>query len=88
MRYWGWLAWLLSPTYRRRFAANSAQAGYAFDEVAAPPLAMPGAHGRRAAAPAGSKTPRSIAPIGAEVVEATWARGEGIVFLTPHLPAA
>ena len=23
----GWLAWLLSPTYRRRFAANSAQAG-------------------------------------------------------------
>ncbi len=29
----GWLAWLLSPTYRRRFAANSAQAGYAFDEV-------------------------------------------------------
>ena len=24
---------MISPTYRRRFAANSAQAGYAFDEV-------------------------------------------------------
>ena len=29
----GWLAFLLSPTYRRRFLANAAQAGYAFADV-------------------------------------------------------
>ena len=31
----GWLSWLLSPTYRRRFAQNAAQAGYAFGQVRA-----------------------------------------------------
>jgi KDO2-lipid IV(A) lauroyltransferase len=29
----GWLTWLLSPTYRRRFAENARQAGYRFAEV-------------------------------------------------------
>ena len=79
----GWLAWLLSPTYRRRFAANSAQAGYAFDEVS-PAI---GHAGRMV-----TELPRlwlKDTPVnhthGAEVVEAAWARGKGIVFLTPHL---
>ena len=31
----GWLIWLLSPTYRRRFAQNAAQAGYVFGQVRA-----------------------------------------------------
>ena len=31
----GWVTWALSPTYRRRFAANAAQAGYGFAQVRA-----------------------------------------------------
>lgn len=79
----GWLAFLLSPTYRRRFLANARQAGYAFAQV------------RRAVAEAGklvAETPRlwfgSPAPVhwdGAELIEALRAQGRGIVFLTPHL---
>ena len=79
----GWLAWLLSPTYRRRFAANSAQAGYSFEQVSS----AIGHAGRMVA-----ELPRLWlkdtavnAVHGAEVVEAAWARGKGIVFLTPHL---
>jgi KDO2-lipid IV(A) lauroyltransferase len=79
----GWLAFLLSPTYRRRFLANARQAGYAFAQV------------RRAVAEAGKlvlETPRLWfgAPVpvhwdGAELIEALRAQGRGIVFLTPHL---
>jgi len=29
----GWLAFLASPTYRRRFLANAAQAGYGLGQV-------------------------------------------------------
>jgi Kdo2-lipid IVA lauroyltransferase/acyltransferase len=79
----GWLAFLLSPTYRRRFLANAAQAGLRFAQV------------RRAVAEAGklvAETPRlwfgAPAPVrweGAELIEALRAQGRGIVFLTPHL---
>ena len=79
----GWLAFLGSPTYRRRFLSNAAQAGYGFATV------------RRAVAEAGkllAETPRlwfgSMPRIhweGAELVEAARAAGRGIVFLTPHL---
>ena len=79
----GWLAFLLSPIYRRRFLANAAQAGYGFAEV------------RAAVAEAGkllAETPRlwfGAAPRvqweGAEAIEAVRAEGRGIVFLTPHL---
>ena len=31
----GWVAFVASPTYRRRFLANSALAGYAFGDVRA-----------------------------------------------------
>lgn len=79
----GWLAWLCSPTYRRRFAANSAQAGYSFAQV----RAAVGHAGRMVA-----ELPRlwlTRTPVnavhGAEVVEAAWAKGKGILFLTPHL---
>lgn len=79
----GWLAFLLSPTYRRRFVANAAQAGYGFAAV------------RRAVGEAGrlvAETPRlwfgAPAPVqweGEAAVEAARAAGRGIVFLTPHL---
>lgn len=79
----GWLAWAFSPTYRRRFAANSQQAGYSFGQV----KAAVGHAGRMVA-----ELPRlwlRETPVnalhGAEVVEQAWAKGKGILFLTPHL---
>lgn len=79
----GWLAYALSPTYRRRFLANAAQAGYGFAQV------------RRAVAEAG-KMVAEVPPLwfgalpdvqweGAESIAALRAQGRGIVFLTPHL---
>ena len=79
----GWLAWACSPTYRRRFAANSRQAGYRFAQV----RAAVGHAGRMV-----TELPRLWlrdtavnAVHGAEVVEQAWSRGKGILFLTPHL---
>ena len=79
----GWLAWLCSPTYRRRFAANSAQAGYSFAQV----RAAIGHAGRMV-----GELPRlwlQDTPVntmhGTDVVEQAWATGKGILFLTPHL---
>lgn len=79
----GWLAFLLSPTYRRRFLANAAQAGYRFAQV------------RRAVAEAGKMAleiprlwfgaPARVEWEGTEHVEAARAKGRGLVFLTPHL---
>ncbi len=79
----GWLTWLASPTYRRRFAENSARAGYRFAQVR---TAI--AHAGRMAA----ETPRLWfgAPVpvqwdGVELIESAYAAGRGIVFLTPHM---
>ena len=79
----GWLAWACSPTYRRRFAVNSAQAGFNFQDV----KAAVGHAGRMVA-----ELPRlwlTETPVnalhGAEVVEQAWVKGKGILFLTPHL---
>jgi KDO2-lipid IV(A) lauroyltransferase len=79
----GWIAFLGSPTYRRRFLANLRQAGYRFPEV------------RRAVGEAGrmaAEAPRRWfgAPVpvqweGAELVDAARATGRGVVLLTPHL---
>jgi KDO2-lipid IV(A) lauroyltransferase len=79
----GWLAWLLSPTYRRRFLANARLAGLGFRQV------------RRAVAEAGkliAEVPRlwfgAMPPVqwqGAELVDAARAAGRGVVFMTPHL---
>jgi KDO2-lipid IV(A) lauroyltransferase len=79
----GWLAFLLSPTYRRRFLENARQAGYRFAQV------------RPAVAEAGkllAETPRlwfgrmpTIQWDQAELIEQLRAQGRGIVFLTPHL---
>jgi KDO2-lipid IV(A) lauroyltransferase len=84
----GRLIYLLSPTYRRHLQENMAQAGI-----------DPAFHGQVAAAagrqalelapiwlkPLEEVTPRVVAVSGWEIVEAAWRRGQGIVFLTPHL---
>ena len=79
----GWLTFLLSPTYRRRFLENARQAGFSFAAV------------RPAIAESGKlvmETPRiwfgAPAPAqwaGGEIVRASLASGRGILFLTPHL---
>lgn len=79
----GWLSFLASPAYRRRFLANAAQADYRFAQV------------RTAVSEAGkliAESPRlwfgrpvTIQWDGAELISAARAQGRGIVFLTPHL---
>ncbi|MEA3393446.1 MAG: lysophospholipid acyltransferase family protein [Pseudomonadota bacterium] len=79
----GWVVFLLSGVYRRRFLANAHQAGYG------------GAQWRGAVGPAGqlvAELPRlwlgrpvAIEWDGAQHIEAALALGRGIVFLTPHL---
>ncbi len=79
----GFVAYTFSPTYRRRFKANSRLAGYATAQV------------RGAVAHAGrmvAELPRlwwgvpvSIQWDGAELIDQAHAVGKGIVFLTPHL---
>ena len=79
----GWITFLASPTYRRRFIANARQAGYSFSQV------------RRAI----SETGKSVAELprlwfgrpmpvqwdGHAVIEAAIEQRRGILFLTPHL---
>ena len=79
----GWLTFLLSPTYRRRFIDNAAQAGYSFSEVAG----AVGQAGRMAL-----ETPRLWSGRGAPIewrdvdcLESALRSGRGVLFLTPHL---
>lgn len=79
----GWLSFLASGTYRRRFIDNARQAGYGLRTV------------RGAVAEAGkllAETPRlwfgrpvRIEWDGEALIEQAAARARGIVFLTPHL---
>ena len=79
----GWVVFALSPTYRRRFVANAAQAGYSFAQV------------RQAVAHAGRmvfEMPRiwlgrlpACEMVNEACAQTAFARGKGIVFLTPHL---
>jgi KDO2-lipid IV(A) lauroyltransferase len=79
----GWIAFLASGDYRRRFLENLALAGI----ERAPGLAAVGESGRLIA-----ELPRlwlgQPAPVrwnGAEHVDAALAQAKGIIFLTPHL---
>jgi KDO2-lipid IV(A) lauroyltransferase len=79
----GWLAFALSPTYRRRFVDNAAQAGYRFRQVAA----GVGHAGRMV-----GELPRLWlgAPLPFEwdhagCIDRAFAAGRGILFLTPHM---
>jgi Kdo2-lipid IVA lauroyltransferase/acyltransferase len=79
----GWLAFGLSPTYRQRFVANAALAGYPLSQV----RGAVGHAGRMVA-----ELPRLWlgAPLRCEwdneaSVDKAYAAGRGIVFLTPHM---
>ena len=79
----GWLTWAASPTYRRHMALHARLAGYAPADIR-PAVA----HAGRMAA----ETPRLWfgAPVpvqwrGREHIDAAYAAGRGIVFMTPHL---
>jgi len=80
----GWLTWATSPTYRRRIRENAAQAGYGFGQVRACV-----AHAGRMAL----EMPRLWfgAPVPLQwrqhqdVLDAAYASGRGIVFMTPHM---
>ena len=78
----GWLAFAASPTYRRRFLANAALAGYAWGAV----RAAVGHAGRMVAELPrlwlGAPLPCSLQ--GEACVDAAYAAGRGIVYLTPH----
>lgn len=79
----GWLSFVASPTYRRRFLENARQGGYGLAQV------------RSAVAEAGklvAEVPRlwfgrpvALEWDGAELITAARARNRGLVFLTPHL---
>lgn len=78
----GWIAFGASPTYRRRFLANSALAGYSLGDVRAAV-----AHAGRMVAELprlwlGAPLPCRIE--GEACVEQAYAAGRGILYLTPH----
>jgi KDO2-lipid IV(A) lauroyltransferase len=79
----GWLVFAASPTYRRRLVANAALAGYSFSQVRGAV-----AHAGRMAAELpriwlGAPTPLEWE--GTACVDAAYARGRGVIFLTPYL---
>ena len=78
----GWVVFCASPTYRRRFIAHAALAGYGFAQVRAGV-----AHAGRMVAELprlwlGAPPPCRL--VGEECVQQAYAAGRGIVFLTPH----
>lgn len=79
----GWAVWALDATYRRRFIANAAQAGYDLALV----RGAVGAAGKLAA-----ELPRlwlgkpvPVEFLGTVAIDAAHAAGKGVIFLTPHL---
>lgn len=84
----GWLTWACSPTYRRRFAALTAQAGItpaarraAVGEAGRMAMELPFLWLRPPERPLGAL----VRVEGAALVEAAHAGGRGLVLLTPHL---
>jgi KDO2-lipid IV(A) lauroyltransferase len=84
----GWLVYLASPSYRRRFRANAAQAGVPWSRArqgiaAAGRLVMelPPLWARPIDAP----LPMAVSWQGGELIEQAQASGRGLVMLTPHL---
>jgi KDO2-lipid IV(A) lauroyltransferase len=79
----GWCVFLVSPTYRQRFLAHAAQAGYGFAQV------------RPAVAHIGrmlAELPRlwlgATPPVewdDVACIDAAYAQGQGVILLTPHL---
>ena len=82
----GWLVFAFDATYRQRFLANAAQAGYGFAAVNGVMGAV-GAAGKLAAELPRLWLGRPVAVefLGTEYIDAAHAAGKGIIFLTPHL---
>ncbi len=87
----GWITYVASPTYRRRLRANLVQALGTPLPRGALAAAVAGA-GRQAfelpwvwLRPREEVLARVVQVSGWEHVEAAWAAGKGILFLTPHL---
>ncbi|WP_298925510.1 lysophospholipid acyltransferase family protein [uncultured Ramlibacter sp.] len=79
----GWLTFLVSPTWRRRFRDNARQAGYSLGQVAA---AISASGKLVAEAPRlWFGAPVAVEWEGEELITQATAAGRGIVFLTPHL---
>lgn len=79
----GWLAFLSSGIYRRRFLANARQAGIGWSQW----IAAVGESGKLVAElpRLWMGSPVSVVWDGQAHVEAALALGKGVVFLTPHL---
>jgi Kdo2-lipid IVA lauroyltransferase/acyltransferase len=83
----GWLAYLLSPAYRRHLRQNMAQAGVsavgseAIAEAGKALIELPKLWLR----PQDEVIHRVVRVSGWEQVEQAWQAGRGILFLTPHL---
>lgn len=84
----GWLTFLLSPTYRRRFRDNVRQAGIS-PRAARPAIAQAGRlvaeTPRLWMRPPGEPLRPAVRWSGDELIPAAYAQGRGVVFLTPHL---
>lgn len=84
----GWVAFLASPNYRRRFRANAAQAGVPWSQ-ARPAVAAAGRLIMELpplwARPANAPLPMAVIWHGGELIEQAQAAGRGLVMLTPHL---
>lgn len=81
----GWLVFAASPTWRRRFVANAAQAGYRFAQV----RAAVGHAGRMVAELpklwCGPPVPVALGPAERALLDRIRASGHGVLFMTPHM---
>lgn len=83
----GWLVWLCSPGYRRRFRANVLQAGVAFDS-AKPAIAEAGRFVAELPKlwlrPFDQSCLANVAMEGKAHAEHAFAQGKGVIFFGPH----
>lgn len=79
----GWLVFVVSPAYRKRFLANARLAGLVWQQW----LGAVGHAGKLVAELPRLWLGRPVPVLwdGADLVEAALAQGHGVVFLTPHL---
>jgi KDO2-lipid IV(A) lauroyltransferase len=83
----GWLVWLCSPAYRRRFRANVAQADVCFD-AAKPAIAEAGRFVAELPKlwlrPIGASCLANVQMQGKNHAEQAFAQGKGVIFFGPH----
>ena len=83
----GWLVWVLSPGYRKRFRANVAQAGLTFD-TARPAIAEAGRFVAELPKlwlrPFDESCLTNVEMQGQEIAGEAFAKGKGVIFFGPH----